>query len=132
MIFTAQELRSIARRYDARFHATRGERWFVIDVAPRAEDIWVQVLLRNELDSFHYPVEARIAPCATRSRRAQAFFLLAFIDSYWEEFFAENEDVFVPIDWTAYEFQGEKFQIRGQVLNRMAEKIADELLAGSH
>ena len=129
MIFTAQELRSLAQRVNARFHDTRGERWFVIAAAARDGDTWVQVLLRNDRDSFHYPVEARIAPCTTRSRQTQAFFLLACIDSYWEEFFAEDEDVFIPIDWTAYEYQGEKFHLRGQVLNRMAEKMAEELLA---
>lgn len=128
MIFTAQELRSLAQRFNARFHDTRGGRWFVIDAAERDGNTWVQVLLRNDDDSFHYPVEARIAPCKTRAPRAQAFFLLTFIDSYWEEFFEEGEDVFIPIDWSSYEYQGEKFQLRGQVLNRMAEKMADELL----
>ncbi len=129
MIFTSQELRGLAQRCNARFHDTRGERWFVVAAAQRDGDTWVQVLLRNDEDSFHYPIEARIAPCTTKSRRAQAFLLLAFIDSYWEEFFEEGEDVFISIDWTAYEYQEEKFHLRGQVLNRMAEKMADELLA---
>ena len=129
MIFAAQELRSLAQRFNARFHDTRGERWFVIDAAERDSNTWVQVLLRNDTDAFHYPVEARIAPCATRAPRAQAFFLLAFIDSYWEEFFEEGEDLFIPIDWSPYEYQGEKFHLRGQVFNRRAEKMADELLA---
>lgn len=129
MIFSAQEQRSLAQRFNARFHATRGARWFVIDAAQREGDTWVQVLLRNEMNSFYYPVEARIAPCTTRSPRAQAFFLLAFIDSYWEEFFDGDENVFIPIDWSPYEFQGEKFYLRGQVLNRRAEAMADALLA---
>lgn len=128
MIFSAQELRSLARRFNARFHDTRGPRWFVLDAAERDGDTWVRVVLRNDTDSFHYPVEARIAPCKTRARRDQAFFLFACIDSYWEEFFEEGENVYIPIDWTPYEHQGKKFQLRGQILNRRAEKMADDLL----
>ena len=122
MIFTAQELHSLAQRFNARFHNKRGERWFVIAAAERDGNTWVQVVLRNDADSFHYPVEAQIAPCTTRSRRSQAFFLLAFIDNYWEEFFEEDEEMFIPIDWTTYEHQGEKFHLRGQVLNRGGTK----------
>ena len=129
MIFSAQELRSLGQRFNARFHDKRGERWFTVEAGEQHGATWVRVLLRNDDDSFHYPVEARSTASTKKSHRAQAFFLLAFLDTYWEEFFDEDENVFVPIDWTFYEYQGEKFQIRGQVLNRMAEKIADELLA---
>ncbi len=129
MIFTAQERRSLAQRFNSRFHESRGSRWFAVDAAELEGYTWVQVLLRNDANSFHYPVEARIATSTTRPQLAQAFFLLAFINSYWEEFFAEDENVFIPIDWSPYEHQGEKFHLRGQVFNRRIEKMADELLA---
>lgn len=129
MIFSERELRSLAQRLNASFHDARGERWFVLDAGEHDGDTWVQVLLRNDTNSFHYPVEARIAASPTKTRRVQAFFLLAFLDTYWEEFFEEDENVYIPIDWTAYEYQEEKFYLRGQILNLMAENMADRLLA---
>lgn len=128
MILSEQDLQRLGQRFNARHHSGRKDRYFTLAVGDQDTDTWVQVLLQNEYDSFHYPVEARIAKSKAKHPRAQVFFLLAFIDAYWEEFFAEGENVFFPIDWTLYKYQEEEFYVRGQVLNRLAENMADEFL----
>lgn len=128
MIFSEQDLNRLSQRFNAKHHSGRKDRYFTLVAGDRDTDTWVQVLLRNESDSFHYPVEAKIAKSKAKPQRAQVFFLFAFIDAYWEEFFAEGENVFFPIDWTLYKYQEEEFYVRGQILNRLAEKMADEFL----
>lgn len=129
IIFSDEEQRRLEQRFNARYHNDRGARYFVIVAKERDGDIWLQTLLRNDNNSFHYPVEAYVASSAQQPARAQALFLLAYLDSYWEEFFADDdENVYLPIDWTVHRYQGQEFYLRGQIINRMIEEMADKLL----
>jgi hypothetical protein len=62
------------------------------------------------------------------SSRDAALFLVDYIDAYYEEYLRDGE-TFLPIDWAEYESEGVVFQLKGQVLNLEAEKLADEILA---
>lgn len=90
--------------------------------------VFVKVLLRNEDDSFHYPVEARIKyKTEELSPREAALFLVDYLDVYFEEYF-EDDGLFLPIDWSDHTYCGTEFQVRGQIFNLKVEKMADELL----
>lgn len=129
IIFSDEERRRLEQRFNAKHHNDRGSRYFEIVAEEREGKTWLQTLLRNDNNSFHYPVEAYISNSAQKPARAQAFFLLAYLDSYWEEFFADDdENVYLPIDWTVYRYQEQDFYLRGQIINLMVEKMADKLL----
>ena len=92
--------------------------------------VYVTVTLANADESFYYPVEARVRYQDEEMGAAEAaLFLFDYIDAYFEEYFLETEDLFIPIDWTDYEYEAIDFQLRGQVVNRKAEALAEKLLA---
>lgn len=93
-----------------------------------ADVVLVKALLRNEDDSFHYPVEARMKyKTEEMSPREAAIFLIDYLDVYFEEYF-EDDSLFLPIDWSDHVYCGTEFQVRGQIFNLKVEKMADELL----
>ena len=63
-------------------------------------------------------------------RKDAVLFLLDYIDCYFEEFFKEDENVFLPIDWSEYSFDEVPFQLKGQILNLHVEDLADRILSG--
>jgi hypothetical protein len=56
--------------------------------------------------------------------------LLDFIDVYFEEFFHDRQDTWLPIDWAGFNFEGFEFELKGQVLNKRTEELADLFLEG--
>ena len=128
MIFSAQDLLHLGERFNARYYEARAARFFAVKAKDSGEQVWVQTLLHNDSKSYHYAVEAFIIKDKAKHPRAQAFFLLAYLDSYWDEYFAEDENVYLPIDWTRHLYQEEEFYLKGQVLNIQAEVLADKLL----
>lgn len=93
------------------------------------QGVYVQVTLANADQSFYYPVEARVNIDAEElGKKDAAFFLVDYIDTYFEEYLMEEEDLFLPIDWSPQEYDAVSFQMRGQIRNLKLEKMADEWL----
>ena len=91
--------------------------------------VTVTLTLSNESQSFVYPVEARIDSAKEGlSVRDASLFLIDYIDAYFEDFFADGEELYLPIDWADMTYDANNFQIKGQILNVKAEDLADELL----
>ena len=89
----------------------------------------VTVLLSNPDQSFYYPVQARVQPQKQDLALIEAFyFLLDYIDLYFEEYLYEDENLFIPIDWTNFEYDAVSFQLKGQILNLKLENEADILI----
>ena len=96
---------------------------------------WLRVLLKDEDEYFYYPVELgfslrdedHVRHGKERTVQEQVFLLLEYVDAYFEEFFME-ESTYLPIDWTAFEYEGITFKLRGQIYNRYLEKLADSYL----
>jgi len=115
-----------------RKHSTfLGERFFSMETSQDESHAYATVTLRNASASYFYPIEGRIA-CRSQelSGREGALILLDFMDVYFEEFFREGEDTWLTIDWMNYSLEGFSFQMKGQLLNKFSDEIADLFLEG--
>jgi hypothetical protein len=94
-------------------------------------EVYTCMTLRNQDDSYYYPVECRIDLLhnAIRPHDAQHL-LLDFQDYYFDQYFSNDRDLYLTIDWSDIKFEEFTIQVRGQIFNRKLERIADQLLSG--
>jgi hypothetical protein len=122
----------IASLLNAKHGSERGQRQFSIEGSSDSSVVAVTVLLKNAVESFYYPVEGKIDLIDFSGDALEAaLFLLDYIALYFEEYFREDEGVYLPIDWTPHTCDEYQFFLRGQILNRKMESMADRLLAGA-
>ena len=50
--------------------------------------------------------------------------LCDYIGEYFAEYFREGGELYLPIDWADYQWEGVSLQMRGQILNLEAERLA--------
>ena len=127
------EARRIARALMKRHAASLAEdEWFEVSGHRSPVEVYTRVILRNESDTFYYPVECRIdltqnslpGPVAAQE------LLFDFQDYYFQRYFEEERELYLTIDWSDIRFAEYTLQARGQILNRRFERLADRLLAG--
>lgn len=125
-----QDLTSLSDAMNVKYAQKKGDRIFRIDAKKDEGRVLVTVLLCNEDSSFHYPVEGRILYENEDMMAGEAaIFLIDYIDMYFEEFFgSDQEEVYLPIDWSDHQYDAVDFQIRGQIRNKKLEVMADDLL----
>ena len=106
------------------------DRSFQIDHCHNPSELLASMILSNGDKTFFYQVEAKALAkdMAEISSREALLVMLDYIDLYFSEYFKEEEDMFIPIDWSDVEFENLTFQMRGQVRNLHCEFLADELL----
>ena len=105
------------------------EREFSLESKVEASTVFATVYLKKEDKSYHYPIQAKINFQEEDLTEKEAIlFLLDYIDYYFDEFFKENENIFLPIDWKEVQFDNKVFLIKGQILNLKREKEADLFL----
>jgi len=123
------ELADLAKLMDRKYASQRQDRTFSCTATQDAKGVYVQVVLKNPDHSFYYPVDGRmLSQEGGLSPKDAALFVIDSIDTYFEEFFMEDGEVLVPIDWGDYDWEGTKFQLRGQILNLKSEQQANQLL----
>lgn len=129
---TEKDCQEMARVMERRYAGEIADRYFLTEATRDEFGVYVKVTLRNDSGSFVYPVEARTKHQAHEmNHRDAGLFLLDFVDAYFEEYFGEGGEVFLPIDWADYECEDVALQLKGQILNLKIEKMADDLLASS-
>lgn len=127
---TEGECRDLATLMGRKYASFMKDRHFEAVITKDARGVYATVTLRNRSGSFFYPVEGRMANIDhDMNPRESGLFLLDYIDSYFEEYFREGGDVYLPIDWAHYEHDGVPLQLKGQILNLEIERMADELLS---
>lgn len=127
-----KECKDIALLMQRKYAGFIAERYFDVAVTKDVVGVHAKVTLRNESGSFFYPVEGRISHQDTDlAPRESALFLLDYMDGYFDEYFREGGDCYLPIDWAEYESDGVPLQLKGQIYNLVVEKMADEFLAGN-
>ena len=106
------------------------DRSFSIRASVQDKGVYVTIILSNKDQSYYYPVEARMMFDAEEMEpREAALFLIDYIDVYFEEYlYEEDEQIYLPIDWSDHEYEAINLQIRGQILNQKLDAMADEWL----
>ena len=103
---------------------------FTIKAHQDAVSSFATVILSKADESYYYPVEGRAEHHSQDlSPREAILLLIDYIDSYFDEFLREDENVFVPIDWNEFYFEGFTLSLRGQILDLKSETLADKILA---
>lgn len=92
--------------------------------------VQIKTTLKKNDDSVVYPIEAVyiVNPESKLTAPAVAELMLDYLDAYWNEYFTENRDVYVLLDWSKHECEGFNFYMRGFVRNQALENQADALL----
>lgn len=108
------------------------DEWLEVEGYRSKEEVYTCMILRNEDESLFYPVECRMD--LTRNPVAGPIaaqdVLLDFQDQYFEQFFQENRDLYLTIDWSDLEFAQYTIQAKGQILNKKLDDLTDQFLAG--
>jgi hypothetical protein len=127
---TQIECDELAKMMHAKYQYYLESREFFIAAKKDKNAIHVTITLQNPDGSYCYPVQARIdAANESLTDRRSALFLIDYIDLYFEEFLTDGgEDLFIPIDWSDYEWDTVNFQLKGQVLNNALETKASKLI----
>lgn len=126
---TEAEQKAFASVMDRKYASFMKQRSFKVDMKKDARGVYATVTLANASGSYFYPVEGRIANLDhDMNPRDAGLFLLDYIDLYFAEYFHDGGDVYLPIDWAEYEHDGIPLQLKGQILNLEAERLADALL----
>ena len=126
-----KNLDELSKILNLKYAAQLQDRFFSISCHEEKNMVHIQVLLQNSDESFFYPVEACLnGQKYKQSNKDLALILLDYLDVYFDSFFKEDENLFVPIDWAEHQFEGVLFQMKGQVFNRYQELKANELLQG--
>jgi hypothetical protein len=105
------------------------DRRFYVRSAASQDTLGVTALLKNQDDSFYYPVTARMEMGTIPPDEGCAL-LLDFLDSYFESYFHEDEDIYLTLDWTPYSWEGVSLEAKGQIQNLKLERMADAILEG--
>ncbi len=131
VFLTNEECIELAETMVKKYRIAMKDRNFSIRASVQGKGTYVTVLLANADESYYYPVEGRLMHEAEEMEPHEAaLFLIDYIDTYFEEFlYEQEEDLFLPIDWTDHEYEAVNFQIRGQIVNKKLESLADEWLA---
>lgn len=123
------EYQILASAMEDKYTIYLDERKFHIEAAEDGQGIRVKTALSNKDESYHYPVEARMMHVKENLEpRKAVLFLINYIDGYFEDYLTELESTYLRIDWSDVEYEGVDFQIKGQVVNRKVEMMADKLL----
>ncbi|MEZ4742251.1 MAG: hypothetical protein R3B45_07375 [Bdellovibrionota bacterium] len=132
-VLNEDEISAIEKSLNTKFSLWLKERIFELTTSSLSDAVHVVLTLKNALMTYHYPVEARLMHKEQNvSKKEASLFLIDYIDAYFDEYFREDEQVYLPIDWKDFEYEGISFQIKGQILNSYMEKLADRILAGEH
>ena len=129
--FTPEEIGEIEAVFNDRFFAylKTDENIFVEGHYSEAT-CFITLIFKNQDETYYYPFEASLSSVENPDIQADEakMTLVDFIGAYFDEFFAEERQTYVPINWATFNIEGVKIKARGQISNKKLEKQADELL----
>jgi hypothetical protein len=105
---------------------------FELEVHREGDEAVVRLTLRSEDRTDVYQMEAAIERAKYRAMtEAQAIDIcLDFLDWYVGEYFREERDVFLPLDWQPHRFGDVEVLARGELRNELLDDAADAWLRG--
>ncbi len=92
--------------------------------------MYITNILSNEEQTYYYPFETVISlkDNPDLEEEEAKLCLLDFIGEYFDEFFNDQRETFVPISWAPYSVKGKNLYAKAQVINKKLEKEADLIL----
>ncbi len=130
LIIAENDSQNLARIMGCKYASSLKGRYFTLQTWFEQKKVFVTVTLQNEDKTYVYPVEAyfEFEKEEGLSVKEVALTLVDYIDSYFDEYFQENEMSYLPIDWHPYSFEGCQFFLKGQIVNMHLESLANQLL----
>jgi hypothetical protein len=130
-LMTQEQTQTLVTMLERKYGGNIGNKYFEVETLREGAVLYAKVILRDALGKFFYPVEARINLEGQDITVSDARdLILDYIDAYFEEFLASDLSVYLPIDWANYDCDGVDLQMRGQILNKHLEAVADDLIDG--
>lgn len=120
----------IANLLDSKYTAYLGDRFFSVHYEINKDYGNITITLATFDKEFYYPIDGYIDIKKHNLSGEEALILLSdYIDSYLENYFQSEGDVLLPIDWAEFKHQDFTLYLRGQILNKKLENLADQILA---
>ena len=127
---TSHECQILAQGMEQKYATFLDDRTFRITAEKKSDGVYVTTLLSKSDSSFYYPVESRIDYVKNDLiPRKAALFLIDYIDVYFEEYLEQQESTLLFIDWKDQQYEANEFQIKGQILNKKVEDMAEAILS---
>lgn len=130
-VWTEEEILSIKKLLDKKHLVYLEDEEFIIEVGSTKDQVQLKVSLIKKDKSNYYPIECVFVKETTSEFKETeiAFKMLDYLDVYWSNYFSEERNMFIPLDWSKHEFEGIHFYIRGFVRNLQLEIHANEFLS---
>lgn len=115
----------LARKYAAYLEDER----FRVEGGSDKDRVQLRVTLEKNDGSIAYPIEAvtLVERSSKESKLELGHLLLDYVDIYLQEYFSNDRDVYLPLDWSKHQCEGREIYLRGFVRNLALEAQADEL-----
>lgn len=102
---------------------------FILEIGTSKEQIQLKIALNKKNNNVSYPIECiYLKETAKEEEQDIVLKMIDYLDIYWANYFSEERNVFVPIDWSKHEFEGVSFYVRGFLRNIELENAANEFL----
>ncbi|KAB8030849.1 hypothetical protein [Fluviispira multicolorata] len=130
-IWSQEEYLNIVKILNKKHAAYLENEEFEIEAGFSNEQVQVKVSLRKNDNSVLYPIECLyVKEFGDKINYSNiAINMIDYLDLYWADYFIEERDIFVPLDWSKHEFEGTHFYLRGFVRNIQLEEQAESFLA---
>ena len=131
LITSDQRAKALKLLTDRHAGSLRDER-FELEVRKEGDEAVVQLTLRSSDHTRVYAMEATITRDKYQAMtQAQAIDVcLDFLDWYVGEYFREDRDAFLPLDWQPHRFGDLEVLARGDLHNELLDEAADAWLRG--
>lgn len=131
LITPEYQARVLALLHERHAASLRDER-FEIEVRKEGDGVVVRLVLRSRDRTHVYWMEAAIEREKYQAMtEAQGIDLcLDFLDWYLGEYFREDRDAFLPLDWKPHRYGDVEVLARGEVRNELLDDAADAWLRG--
>lgn len=129
-VWENEDLFNMRRLLNKKHSAYLENEVFDVESGFSKEQIQIRVSLKKQDDSAFYPIECIfIKEIDDKIKDSEiAMSILDYLDIYWTDYFTEERNVFIPLDWSKHEFEGIVFYIRGFIRNLKLETEADAFL----
>ena len=131
LIWSEEENQKIKKLLDKKHLVYLESEEFIIESGATKDQVQLKVTLTKSDKSYYYPIECVFVKESSSDFKETevAFKMLDYLDLYWTNYFSEERNVFVPLDWSKHEFEGIHFYIRGFVRNLQLENYANDFLS---